>query len=69
MADYAALDLSGWEIFCQECGTYRSGRLARERDVFNRAEYIEIVCNTCHSILLTAQRASARERLNEHTPN
>lgn len=69
MADHATLDFSGWEVYCQKCATYRIGRISQERDIFNRTQYFELVCNGCHSILLTCQRSDTLKRLNEHTPN
>ena len=49
-------DLTGWEAYCEGCGSFQEARRAQERDASNGSEYFEFICNTCHSILLTFQR-------------
>lgn len=51
-------DASGWEFYCEECATFREARRADEHDATDGHPYHELVCNTCHSILLTFQRPS-----------
>jgi len=67
--EYAIPDLSGWEAYCDTCGTFRQMRRAQERDVSDRSEYFEFVRTVCHSIAFTIQRANAAERLNEVSEN
>jgi hypothetical protein len=68
MPDYPIPDLTGWEAYCPSCKSVRTARRTQERDALTREEYFEFVCNKCHTILLTFQRAKAVERFNEQAP-
>jgi hypothetical protein len=51
------LDPSGWEFYCGNCNLFRAARLNRECQPEPK-EYLELVCERCATILLTAQRAN-----------
>ena len=56
MTPGAIPDLTGWEAYCEECGSFQESRRTQNQDAGDGSEYFEFVCNTCHSILLTFQR-------------
>ena len=55
-------NLTGWELFCDDCRTFRDARLSAERDAGTQEEYYDVVCNTCHAILVTFRRVAPTER-------
>lgn len=47
-------DPSGWEFYCGNCSVFTAARLNRECQPEPK-EYFELVCETCGTIVLTAQ--------------
>jgi hypothetical protein len=55
-------DLTGWDVWCDTCGTHRHVVCREERDIANGEIYYDYVCAVCFSIVLNIYRSNPHER-------